>query len=105
MEYIDKKKLELLDVLSQHYSNVVVIFDPSGNFRPEYYIVVDIRFPSTHNPNIEISGHRNITDIISDTSTYVNVVDSVKAITTRIDSMEPVTKQRLYSNQFRYIKF
>ena len=101
----NNQQLELLDELSKTNTNVVAIVDPNGVFRPEIYVVTEIRYPTKDVFNVSISGYKKITDIIAENSTYVHSVRSIDVIVQKIDAMLPVAKERIFSNYFYYIKF
>ena len=99
-----KQQIELLESLGNDY-NVYVILDRFNIVEPEIYICDEFReaVNNIHFHSLRI--YKRITDVISANSTYVNNVNSLGAITTKIDGMDMVVRERKYEESFYWIKF
>jgi hypothetical protein len=99
-----KAQFILLEALSEKYSNIIVVIDPTGNLRTEVYETVEFREETTVTLFNSLHTYKRITEVIDQNSTYSNSIDALGTVTTKIDSMKPIMKERKYSNQFIWLK-
>ena len=99
-----KQQIVLLESLAEFY-NIYVVLDRFNFLSPEIYICDEFREAANNINYHSLRLHVRVTGIVSDNSSYVNSVNSLKIITTKIDNMTPITKERKYSKEFYWIKF
>lgn len=99
-----KQQIELIESLSINY-NVYVILDRFNTIKPEVYICDEFREAVNNIYFHSLRVYKRITSIIDDNSTYINNVNSLGAIATKIESMVMVTKERKYDKSFYWVKF
>lgn len=106
MEKLNKEQQQLLNELSDEYSNVIVIYEPNNNvLSPQVFICAEFNRPTTNSPYYSLHGYKNITDIVDDNSMYTNLNNQVKTVITKIETIEAKMSTREFHKDFRYIKF
>lgn len=100
----NKAQFILLEALSEKYSNIIIVIDPTDNLKVEVYEAAEFRYSESGTLFNSINGYRRITEVIDQKSTYVNSPDALGTVTTKINSMIPTLKERKYSNKFIWLK-
>lgn len=100
----NKDQFVLLEALSEKYSNIIIVIDTTDNLRTEVYEAAEFRYSESGTLFHSINGYRRITDVIDQNSTYSNSPDALGTVTTKINSMIPILKERKYSNKFIWLK-
>jgi superfamily I DNA/RNA helicase len=98
----NKHQVDLLNALANEYNNIFVV---SGDDEVDVLIVLEYRTATQSNNYLTIKGFKSIMDVIKANSVYVNDKSSLKTVTTQIDSLPTINRERIYSDKYMWMKY
>jgi hypothetical protein len=104
MAVFNKNQVDLIDALSELYT-VILISDSNSILDPEFYVVGEYRTPTNDNKFLTIRNFKRITDIVKSNSLFINDPNSLGVIVTQIDNMSQANRERVFCDNFNWIKF